>query len=578
MRLPRFLSPEFLRLRLAQVDAPAQLAVLAVLTGALAGTVILIFRLSIEQLSILLHGQADPDAFEALGLLPRVLLLLGSAAVIGLAVNRLSPSARRVGVVHVMERLSRHQGYMPAKAAWVQFLGGILALGTGQSGGREGPAIHLGSAASSFLGRAFKLPNNSMRTLLACGTAAAIAGSFNTPIAGVIFAMEVVMMEYTISSFIPVIISAVTATLLTHSVIGNEPAFTVPALQLSSLAEIPYVALLGALIGAIAAGYIALVRAFSRLADRPFWLRALLAASITALIAMGLPQVMGIGYDTVNQAMLGQVSLTLALLLIVAKTVSSAAAVGLGLPVGLIGPTLVIGAAVGAAGGIAGNLIVDTAAPPGFYVMLGMAAMMAAVLQAPLAALMCVLELTANANIILPAMLIIVVATLTTSEGFRQQSVFITTLNALGLQYPPNPITLQLQKVGVAAIMDRRFVRLQPVLSVKEAEEALARNPRWVLVEDEARQVHTALNAADLRAFVEERGGTVDEIKLRELPAQRKDTGSIDFRATLLEAHEALERGSIEALCVRRSTAPLIAPIVGVITQDDIDNYRNVPT
>jgi len=129
-----------------------------------------------------------------------------------------------------MERLSRHQGHLPIRNAIVQFFGGILALISGQSGGREDPAIHLGAASSSLLGQAFSLPNNSIRTLVACGTAAAIAGSFNTPIAGVIFAMEVVMMEFTIGSFIPVIIAAVASTLLAHYVIGNEPAFTVAPL------------------------------------------------------------------------------------------------------------------------------------------------------------------------------------------------------------------------------------------------------------------------------------------------------------------------------------------------------------
>ena len=122
-----------------------------------------------------------------------------------------------------MERLSRHQGHLPAKNALVQFFGGILALATGQSGGREGPVIHLGAASASLMGQAFRLPNNSVRVLVACGTASAIAGSFNTPLAGVIFAMEVVMMEYTLGSFIPVIIAAVVTTVMLTS--GVSPTF-----------------------------------------------------------------------------------------------------------------------------------------------------------------------------------------------------------------------------------------------------------------------------------------------------------------------------------------------------------------
>jgi len=201
----------------------------------------------------------------------RLLLPVVGAALVG-AVDDPAPAAdQRVGVVHVMERLSRHQGYLPARNAVIQFVGGIIALISGQSGGREGPSIHLGAASSSLLGQAFELPNNSIRTLVACGTAAAIGASFNTPIAGVIFAMEVVMMEYTIGSFIPVIIASVTSTLLTHYFFGNEPAFTVAPLHMRSLLEIPYIIGGGVLIGAIAAGFITLVQQFARLGHLPFF-------------------------------------------------------------------------------------------------------------------------------------------------------------------------------------------------------------------------------------------------------------------------------------------------------------------
>ena len=135
-----------------------------------------------------------------------------------------------------MERLTRHQGYLPLRNAVIQFFGGAIALISGQSGGREGPAIHLGATAASLLGQKFQLPNNSIRTMIACGTAAAIASSFNTPIAGVIFAMEVVMMEYTVASFLPIIVAAVTSTLVSQAFFGAAPAFaTTGVLALASV-------------------------------------------------------------------------------------------------------------------------------------------------------------------------------------------------------------------------------------------------------------------------------------------------------------------------------------------------------
>ena len=517
------------------------------------------------------------ESFETLAYFERLALPVMGAALIGALLTRLGAADRRVGVVHVMERLSRHQGYLPPRNAVVQFFGGILALISGQSGGREGPAIHLGAASSSLLGQAFELPNNSIRTLVACGTAAAIAGSFNTPIAGVIFAMEVVMMEYTIGSFIPVIIAAVTSTLLTHYFIGNEPAFMVAPLHLQSLMEIPFVALAGVIIGCVAAGFIMLVQLFARLSHWPFWMRALFAGSITGLAAVSTPEVMGVGYDTVNGAMLGELTLLTLLLVVAMKSVASAGAVGLGLPVGLIGPTFVIGAGVGGMMGIVGNYFEPLqATSEGFYVMLGMAAMMAAVLQAPLAALMAVLELTANPNLILPAMLIIVVATLVTNVVFGQKSVFLSTLHTLGLNYPPNPVTLHMQRAGVAAIMCRELARLSFHCTIDQARAALGDNPRWIVVETAPGDIRCVLNAVDLIAYLEEHDPDQPEIDLLQIPAMRKDVASLDARATVEEAQQTLGHTDAEALCVRRTTAPLIDSVLGVITQEDIDNYRDL--
>ena len=568
------ISIEFFRRQLANVDALPQLVVIAVGVGLLTGAVIISFRLGIDILLFQLLGN-EPENFEALSIMSRVLLLLIGGALIGALMHWFSASERRTGVVHVMERLSLHQGYLPLKSAALQFVGGIVGLVSGQSGGREGPAIHLGAATASGFGQLFKLPNNSMRTLIACGTAAAIASSFNTPIAGVIFAMEVVMMEYSIASFLPVIVAAVCSTFLTQLVFGSQPAFNVVSADLSSLSELPFVILVGLLTGCVAAAFIRLVQLFASLSHWPFFVRALLAASITAVGAVWVPQVMGIGYDTVDSAMVGAIALQTLVLITIVKTIASAAATGLGIPVGLIGPTFVIGAALGGALSILGHQYGGTEPNSALYVTLGMAAMMAAVLQAPLAALMAVLEMTANPNVIPTAMLVIVVATLVTSQVFRQKSVFLSTLNTLGLDYPPSPVKLHLQKAGVVSIMNREFSRSELAVSREAATKTLAANPTWVVVED-ADRVHCILNAGDLRAFLDERDDLEDGIELLRLPGERKDVVEIDSRATVQEAQEALSAGSAEACIVRRLTAPMIRPVVGIITKDDISRYRQV--
>ncbi len=282
------------------------------------------------------------------------------------------------------------------------------------------------------------LPNNSLRVLVGAGTAGAIAASFNTPLAGVIFTMEVVMMEYTLASFTPVIIAAVSATAVTQLALGSDPAFNVPQLALGSLTELPFVVLIGAVGGCIAVAFIELVRRISGwVKDISIVVRATAAGTLCGLVAMFVPQVMGVGYHTVDGALLGNLGLGLMLSIALAKLVTTAGAIGLGLPGGLIGPTLVIGAVYGGALGILGAQFspADNVASPGYYAILGMGAAMAATLQAPLAALTAIIELTYNPNIILPGMLVVITASLIAKELFGKDSVFLVLTRARGLEY-----------------------------------------------------------------------------------------------------------------------------------------------
>src|SRR5690606_26515335 len=159
-----------------------QLAVLGLLSGILTGVVILLFRFAIEwPLEHFLPGVGSEN-FEQLDIITRGLLPLAGALGLGLLLHRLAIHDRKVGIVHIMERLNYHQGYISFKSAVVQFVAGVTTVVSGQSAGREGPAVHLGAAFSSLLGQWMRLPNNSIRTLVACGCAAALSASFNTTI------------------------------------------------------------------------------------------------------------------------------------------------------------------------------------------------------------------------------------------------------------------------------------------------------------------------------------------------------------------------------------------------------------
>lgn len=568
-RIHHLLDP--LRLRLSGQEGLVPLALLGLVCGLTTGAIIVAFRQTIElsQAGILPGGA--PEAFETLGPWARLALCAGGGLVLGLAFQALPPGWRALGMVHVMERMSYHQGRMPLPNAVVQFLGGAVALICGHSVGREGPGIHLGAAAGNLTAVPLRLPNNALRTLTACGVAASIAASFNTPLAGVIFAMEVVMMEYTLFGFTPVVMAAVSATVVTQAVYGDAPAFSVPPLALGSLAELPLMVVAGVLTGFLAAAFIRLILATARRSEAwPLWLRMTLGGTATGVVAMAVPEVMGVGYDTLNGVLLGEYALGALAALVGAKLLATGLVLGLGSPGGSIAPTLFIG---GAAGGALGVLVAQLSGAQdsvGLYALAGMGAMMAATLQAPLAALTAMLELTANPHIILPGMLALVTAYLVSREVLGTDSLFLMLMRARGLDYRNDPLAQSLRREGVSTAMERRVTVLPRQAAAPAIRRALSNRPRWVVVRD-GEHILAVLAAADLARALEQGGDDASPVDLMEVPGDRRDAGTIPFEATLQEALEALDRGPGELLCVVRPYAPGIPHVYGVVGRGDVE-------
>lgn len=558
------------RRRLANVDALPQFAILGILSGVVTGLVILAFRTLIELPLSLVMADGFED-FEGLGFAHWFLLPMAGGIVLAVLLSLIKAEFTRVGVVHVLERLARHQGHLTWQNALVQFVGGVIALASGLSGGREGPAIHLGAAGSSLLGQKLQLPNNSIRILVGCGAAAAISATFNTPLAGVIFSMEVIIMEYTIAGFLPVILAAVTAALINQIVYGSAAAFAVPPVTMDSFYDLPFVVLEGIVIGVLAASFVRLIQMIHQHAPRALAIRMLLAGAVTGALGLLVPQVLGQGYDTVNKALTGELALTLLLVACAFKMLASATTVALGVPVGVIGPTIFIGATAGGVLGYAGSLIFpEAASSPAFYVMLGMGAMMGAALQAPLAALIAIIELTQDPGIILPAMLAIVVANVTARQLFGLKSVFITQMEMLGLEFRSNPLSMALNRASVASIMNRNFNRVTPTLDRAGATQCLSDKPVWLLVRDE-RRAPFIMRAEDLATFLSKSEAEV--IDLKEIPATRKEVGAILLQATLSEALDTMNSKGVDALYVNRISAPMIDSVVGIVTRENIENY-----
>lgn len=572
---------EATRLHLARPDALLQLAVLALLTGLLAGAIIVLFRFSVEHVQEWLLPGTGPDNFEGLSYTGRLLFPVTGALLLALMFRWFARGLYVLGVARVLERMAYHQGRLTFHGFLLQFFGVAIALVSGHSVGREGAHIFLGACTGSLLGQKLELPNNAIRTLVGCGTAAGIAASFNTPLAGVVFSLEVVMMDYQLASFIPVIIAAVSATVVSNAVLGDAAVFSVPPLHLGSLAEMPLVFLLGLISGGVAAAFIQMVQTIaSRTRDWPIELQMGVAGVAVALLGVGLPQVMGIGYDTINLTLLGAYTSGILLLMAVVKLLATSVCSALNVPGGMIGPAFFIGATLG--GGF-GHLL-DQWFPalhiqPGVYAMLGMSALMAGSLQAPLAALTALLELTDNPGIIMPGMLVVVVAGITASELFRKESLFITMLKAKGLDYSQSPVMMALRRIGVASVMDRSFVQSPRQIDRDQARRLLEGKPRWILITEE-REPRAILAAVDLAAWLEEQDDIAEEedeaaIDLMKIPGHRLQLAPAHLHETLQEALETLQKGEGEALYVRRMTAPGFWRIYGILLREQIESaYR----
>lgn len=564
-----------IRLRLADPNSLFHMSVLGVLSGFSCGLVILAFRLMIDAPSSLWMPDGLPDNFEALPAWMHFCLPLLGALLIGLVMRKMAPVNTRVGIAHVLTRLHADYGHLPLKNALLQFFGGAFAIITGQSGGREGPAIHLGAAASSQLGQRLKLPNNSIRLMVGCGTAAAIAASFNTPIAGVIFAMEVVMLEYTVAGFIPVMLAAITGTTMTRAVYGTESLFLIPPIEMASLWELPYIILLGLIAGSAAALFQMTLKLGLRFSEHSILLRCIAAGFVTGCVALLVPEVMGIGYDSLNAALAEQLPLALLFTLIAAKIFTTALSTGLGLPIGLIGPNLLIGACIGSAMGTIGQMFFpELASNHSFYVLLGMSAVMGAVLSAPLAALMALIELGNNTAMIFPGMLAITIATLTNSEVFKQRSAHRTVLSHLKLLIPTDPVSLALQRTSVASLL-KREVQLSDILIKREtAQQYLEKDCHWYVLLNRENGEKSLIWHRDLNEplAVALEATEVTDIDLLQLTEKRQPMVELPVQATLCEALAEMDKHNVDVAYISGDFSGPFSD-QGIITRSDIEKH-----
>ncbi|WJG08920.1 chloride channel protein [Aliiglaciecola sp. LCG003] len=546
------------RQELANPRTSLQLCILGIAGGMSAASLIIIFRLCVEwlQLSFL----EELNQFNTLQPLTRLLLPLGGGLLIILFAFLTGFKHYRLGIPFVIHRLKQRYGHIPFRTTINQFFGGMVALASGFVVGREGPSVHLGAAGSSFIGHGLKLPYNSIRILSGCGIAAGISASFNTPFAAVIFVMEVVLREYRIHIFIPVMLAAACGSLMTRAVFGQVHELSFLTFQDISQWYYPYLILFGIILGFIATLFnnqlMNVIKLFRPL--KMVW-RILIAALITSVFGYFLPESLSAGLDVTHSIISGE-SLAILFAILIAKFILALVAIGLGVPGGVIGPVYVIGMLSGAVLAIPlGYAIADSVDYTNNFALLGIAGLLTAVLHAPLAALSSVMELAHNPSVILPAMLVIVPAYVTSTQFLGNRSIFIRQLEYQKLSYTISPIRETLQKIGVLAVMDSEYKLLvdapdKYILSFLETapthpvvlRSSFEIDVKYSLVQYELSLNH---NSAPLAFF---------------------DMEGVSSQATLAEAYEILQANRDGAVYVYE-TSP--SSIIGVITWNNLRSY-----
>nr|WP_207223887.1 chloride channel protein [Pseudonocardia sediminis] len=397
---------------------------LALIIGVGAGLGAVVFRFLIFGITGLVTGRTDySDAgrvpsthFPELGIWFLLLAPVVGGLIYGPLVNRFAPEARGHGVPEVMFAVARNGGRIPARVAAVKALASALCIGTGGSVGREGPIVQIGSALGSSIGQWLRVPSNRLVLMVACGAAGGISATFNAPIAGVLFGLEIILRAFTAEAFGILVISSVTANVIARTIVGDDTILSLPHFALGSVSELPLYALLGllaGLLGWVFARFLYLVEdACDAVWRGPEWLRPAVGGVLLGGLLLALPQMYGVGYPVLQEGISGGYALGFLLVLLIGKMVATSLTIGIGGSGGVFAPSLFVGGMAGTAFGIVADALFPALhLSPGAFGLVGMAAVFAGAAHAPITAVLIVFELTGDYAVILPLMAAVVLAT-----------------------------------------------------------------------------------------------------------------------------------------------------------------------
>ena len=427
------------KLRLLIGNEHLILLILAMVIGTVAGAAVIGFREAISFVQLILYGSGSEQFFSSnhgVAWWKIIIMPLAGGVVVGLMVQFLLPKKRPEGVADVIIASAQNGGRMSSRVGLTAAIVSAISIGSGASVGREGPAVHLGASLAGWIGRRLNLSSQMTRTLLGCGVAAAVAASFNAPIAGTLFASEVVIGHYALRAFAPIVISSVAGTALSRVWFGNFPAFSLVETPLASFWEFPAFVALGLTSGIVAIVLmhsILLAQRLSQFTTLPLWTKPAVAGLVVGICGLFFPEVLGVGYGITESALLVEISLAMLLVLAGVKIFVTAVSLGWGFGGGVFSPSIVIGALSGGAFGIVvTSLFPEFSSDPAAYTLIGMGAVAAAVLGAPISTTLIIFEMTGDYALMLGVMIAVVIASEITEQVYSR-SFFSIQLKQQGI-------------------------------------------------------------------------------------------------------------------------------------------------
>lgn len=501
----------------------------ALAVGLLAGAGVWAFRWLIGATHHLVFGEIVGERLSGLGIWTVALAPVIGGLVVGLLMQYLVGPERHHGVAGIMEAVALAGGRlrykrMPAKAA-----AAAISLGSGAAVGPEDPSVQIGSSLGSMFGQVLRLSDERMRSLVAAGAAGGIAAAFNAPIAGVFFALEIVLGEIAGSAFGVVVLASVVSAVFTQAVAGAQPAFLVPAYAFHAWHELPLYFGLGLIAGPVAAAYVRLLYKFQDLFGAlklPRWTKPALAGAIVGAVGIFLPQVFGEGYETIEGILTGErLGIVLLLAILAAKLVLTPVSIGGGFPGGVFAPALFLGAVLGAAYGEAAvRLLPGVDIAPAAFAMVGMAALLAGAVHAPLTAILLLFELTNDYRIILPLMFAVIVSLLV-SQRLQKDSVYSLGLARKGIRIERGRDVEVLEGLTVEEVMEKSPPTLRESESLASANDKFLRlRYHGLPVLDDRGALAGMLTVQDIdRARLNNGAASVGEACTRELLTTHPD-------------------------------------------------------